>query len=91
MAQGLSPEDPRIHELVVRLRHAVNTIPAEEVFSPPESKQSLLDEVDKVLSKDMDLMKYNDEFLEKNKGSTAYTRSGNISLSHHLVLLYIDY
>ncbi|KAF8539178.1 NMDA receptor-regulated protein 1-domain-containing protein [Trichophaea hybrida] len=74
-AKELTPEDPRIHNLIVRLRHAVNTLPVEEVFNPPESKQLLLDEVDKVLSKDTDLLKYNDEFLEKNKGSAAHMRS----------------
>lgn len=70
-----TPEDPRVHEMVVRLRHAVNTLPAEEEFKAPETREALLEEVEKILSKDTELSAYNDEFLEKNKDSAAHVRS----------------
>jgi tetratricopeptide (TPR) repeat protein len=80
-ARELAPEDPRVYEMMVRLRHAVNNLPAEEEFKAPETREALLEEVEKVLAKDTDLGKYNDEFLEKNKDSAAHVRSGNAVLS----------
>ena len=75
-AKELAPQDPRAHELIVRIRHAVNTLPADEDFKAPETKEALLAEAEKLLPKATDLAKYNQEFLDKNKDSAAHIRSG---------------
>lgn len=75
-SKELAPEDPRVHEIIVRFRHAINTLPVDEAFKAPETREALLAEAEKVLAKDTDLSKYNDQFLEKNKNSAAHIRSG---------------
>ncbi|KAI5821129.1 NMDA receptor-regulated protein 1-domain-containing protein [Pyronema omphalodes] len=71
-AKELAPEDPKIHEMTVRFRQAVNTLPEDEAFKAPETKEALLEGAEKVLAKDTDLIKFNDDFLDANKSSVTH-------------------
>jgi len=76
-ANELAPKDPRVHECKIRIRHAANLLPEDEEFKAPESRDAFLEEMEKVLANCTDLSKYNEDFLESNKGSFAHVRSGN--------------
>lgn len=86
-ARELAPDHPRAHELAVRLRIVANTTPEDMVFSEPDSREMLLQEAEKILPKDANLVKYNDEFMEANKGSAAHVRSGNIPCPFPFIIL----
>jgi tetratricopeptide (TPR) repeat protein len=75
-ARELAFEDVGVHEAVVKMRRAVNEIPEDEAFKKPQTRESLLEEMEKILPKDKDLVKYNEDFLEAHQDSVAHVSSG---------------
>ena len=70
-AIALEPTNPRVHERNVQFRHVVSP----ELASLPETTSSVLKSEFPPLGESGDLgslNKFNDEFLERNKGSPAH-------------------
>jgi len=74
-ARELAFEDVGVHEAAVKMRRAVNEIPEDEAFKKPQTRESLLKEMEKILPKDKDLVKYNEDFLEAHQNSVAHVSS----------------
>lgn len=74
-AREVAPADPMVHEIAVRLRNVINLLPSEEEFKAPETKDSLLEELEKIIPKDSDLNKLNNRFFEQNKNRPAHVCS----------------
>ncbi|KAI5780492.1 NMDA receptor-regulated protein 1-domain-containing protein [Geopyxis carbonaria] len=73
-ARSLSPEDPKVHEISVRLRKIANELPDDADFSP-ESKEAFLEELEGIIPKETDLTAFNEQYIEKNQGSLAHISS----------------
>lgn len=71
-AIALEPTNPKVHERTVQFRHVVNP----ELASLASTTADVLKSEFSALAEGGDLQKFNDKFLEENKGSPAHVHAG---------------
>ena len=77
---ALSPSDPTGHQQLIRLKHALT---AHTPALPPKVSEIIKDELEPLfLSPGIDLKKFNDDWLEKHKGSAEHVLAGLQARQH---------
>ena len=71
-SNAIDPADPILHEQLIRFRHALASLPEQ---LPPKVAEIIESELSPLLAQDVDLLKANDEFLSRNRGSIAHVQA----------------